>query len=74
MVMTKDQLPDFTKGELSFGKIKKFQYDIWGDTVNVANRMEAKSEVGKVNISAATYELINENYVELLRENPHLHI
>jgi pyruvate/2-oxoglutarate/acetoin dehydrogenase E1 component len=28
MVMAKDQLPEFTKGELSFGKIKKFQYEI----------------------------------------------
>ena len=27
MVMAKDQLPEFTKGELSFGKIKKFQYE-----------------------------------------------
>jgi adenylate cyclase len=34
---------------------KKFAYDIWGDTVNVAARMEAAGEVGKVNISAVTY-------------------
>jgi class 3 adenylate cyclase len=38
---------------------KKFAYDIWGDTVNVAARMEAAGEVGKVNISAATYALVN---------------
>lgn len=38
--------------------IKKFQYDIWGDTVNTASRMESSSEVGQVNISEATYELI----------------
>ncbi len=37
---------------------KKFAYDIWGDTVNVASRMESSGEVGKINISAATYELI----------------
>ena len=38
--------------------VKKFQYDIWGDTVNTANRMESSGEVGKVNISQSTYELL----------------
>ncbi len=38
--------------------VKKFQYDIWGDTVNIASRMESNSEVGKVNISQYTYNLI----------------
>ena len=38
--------------------IKKFQYDIWGDTVNTASRMESSGEIGKVNISQATYELL----------------
>jgi len=38
--------------------IKKFAYDIWGDTVNIAARMEQNSEGGKINISEATYELI----------------
>ena len=37
---------------------KKFQYDIWGDTVNTAARMESSGEVGKVNISAATYKIL----------------
>ncbi|MBK6893565.1 MAG: hypothetical protein IPH00_10580 [Flavobacteriales bacterium] len=32
--------------------VKKFQYDIWGDTVNTASRMESSGEVGRVNISA----------------------
>lgn len=40
--------------------IKKFQYDIWGDTVNTAARMESAGQVGKVNISQATYELVCE--------------
>lgn len=40
--------------------VKKFQYDIWGDTVNIASRMESGGEVGKVNISQYTYELIRE--------------
>jgi len=38
--------------------IKKFAYDIWGDTVNIASRMESSGEAGKVNISGVTYELI----------------
>lgn len=40
--------------------IKKFQYDIWGDTVNIASRMESSSDVGKINISSATYDLIKD--------------
>ena len=38
--------------------VKKFQYDIWGDTVNIASRMESSGEVGQVNISEATYALV----------------
>ncbi|MBK6752527.1 MAG: hypothetical protein IPG69_02830 [Flavobacteriales bacterium] len=38
--------------------VKKFQYDIWGDTVNTASRMESSGEVGQVNISEATYGLV----------------
>jgi class 3 adenylate cyclase len=41
---------------------KKFAYDIWGDTVNTASRMESSGEPGKVNISGATYELIKEKF------------
>ncbi|HZH36195.1 MAG TPA: adenylate/guanylate cyclase domain-containing protein, partial [Flavisolibacter sp.] len=42
--------------------IKKFAYDIWGDTVNIASRMESSGEPGKVNISADTYELIKDKF------------
>jgi adenylate cyclase len=38
--------------------VRKFAYDIWGDTVNVAARMEQNSEDGKVNISEKTRELL----------------
>ena len=41
--------------------VKKFQYDIWGDTVNTASRMESNGAVGKVNISEALYELIKDD-------------
>ena len=40
---------------------QKPQYDIWGDTVNIASRMESSGEEGKVNISQATHELIKED-------------
>jgi len=41
---------------------KKFAYDIWGDTVNVASRMESNSEPGRINISEYTYELIKDKF------------
>ncbi len=39
---------------------KKFAYDIWGDTVNIASRMETNSEAGKINVSENTYNLIRD--------------
>ncbi|MBN1115984.1 MAG: response regulator [Bacteroidales bacterium] len=41
---------------------KKFAYDIWGDTVNVAARMQERGEVGKVNVSGETYEHIKDYF------------
>lgn len=41
--------------------LRKFQYDIWGDTVNTANRMESYSDTGMVNISAHTYDLVKDD-------------
>jgi len=41
---------------------KKYAYDIWGVSVNVASRMESNGEPGRVNISAATYELIKNKF------------
>ena len=40
----------------------KFAYDIWGDTVNTASRMESHGEAGKINISESTYEQIKSEY------------
>lgn len=43
--------------------IKKFAYDIWGDTVNTASRMESSGATGKVNISGRTKEHLNGEFV-----------
>ncbi|MCB0769263.1 MAG: hypothetical protein KDC00_02530, partial [Flavobacteriales bacterium] len=40
--------------------VKKFQYDIWGDTVNTASRMESAGAAGQVNISGFTHALLQE--------------
>ena len=42
---------------------KKRSYDIWGDTVNTASRMESSGEPGKVNISEITYQLIKDFFI-----------
>lgn len=42
---------------------KKYAYDIWGSTVNIASRMESHGEAGKVNISGALYELVKDQYL-----------
>jgi class 3 adenylate cyclase len=39
----------------------KFQYDIWGDAVNIASRMESAGVVGRVNISKSTYDIIKDD-------------
>ena len=41
---------------------RKYAFDIWGDTVNVASRMESSGEAGQVNVSAYTYDLIRSRF------------
>ncbi len=42
--------------------VKKFAYDIWGDTVNTAARMEQHGEAGRINISETTYNLVKDKF------------
>ncbi len=41
---------------------KKFTYDLWGDTVNTANRMESHGIAGKIQVTVATYERLKHKY------------
>lgn len=41
---------------------RKYAYDIWGDTVNIASRMESAGEPGRVNLSAYTYDLVRDQF------------
>lgn len=73
MLQRREQLGDKTfeirigihSGEVVAGivGVKKFAYDIWGDTVNTAARMEQNSVAGKINISQTTYELVQDKFV-----------
>ena len=41
----------------------KFSYDLWGNTVNTASRMESTSQHGRVQVSLATYELLQSEFI-----------
>lgn len=43
--------------------LKKFNYDLWGDAVNVASRMESLGEAGKIQVTAHTYEYLKDKFV-----------
>jgi urea transport system substrate-binding protein len=43
--------------------MKKFTYDLWGDTVNVASRMESQGVAGGIQVTAATYERLKDKYL-----------
>ncbi len=55
--------PRKTNQQLCIESIKKFSYDLWGDTVNTANRMESQALAGKIQVTAATYERLREQYL-----------
>ena len=42
---------------------RRFNYDLWGDTVNVASRMESQGEVGRTQVTQAVYEQLQTHYV-----------
>ena len=48
--------------------VKKFQYDIWGDTVNTASGVESAGQAGMVNISHTTYEYVRDKFTCIPRE------
>jgi adenylate cyclase len=49
-------------GDLIAGVVgrEKFSYDVWGDTVNTASRLESSGVAGRINISGATHELVKD--------------
>ncbi|MGH2806480.1 MAG: adenylate/guanylate cyclase domain-containing protein [Actinomycetota bacterium] len=48
---------------------KKFSYDLWGDTVNTASRMESHGVVGEIQVTAQTYARLKDDYTFVVREN-----
>ncbi len=42
--------------------VKKFQFDIWGDTVNIASRMQSNGEIGELNITGTTRDLVKDKF------------
>lgn len=64
-LLTIATLVNMAIGSVVAGVIGKkiFLYDLWGDTVNTASRLERKGEEGRINIGNATYELIRDHFI-----------
>lgn len=67
--LKKNQLPFNIRVGLHSGPVcagvvgtKKFVFDVWGDAVNIASRMESSAEPGRINISESTYHLIKNKF------------
>jgi class 3 adenylate cyclase len=43
--------------------LRKFSYDLWGDTVNTASRMESQGKAGSIQVTAATYQILRHKYL-----------
>ena len=41
---------------------RKYAYDVWGDTVNIASRMESSGEPGRINLSAYTWDMVRASF------------
>ena len=54
--------------------VKKFQYDVWGDTVNTASRMESQGEVNEVNISQFTQDILKSDPVFAFENRGHIDV
>ncbi len=49
--------------------VRKYIYDVFGDTINTASRMESNSEAGRINVSEATYTILKEKFKFIERDN-----
>ena len=48
--------------------VRKYIYDVFGDTINTASRMESNSEAMRINVSEATYSILKEKFKFIERD------